>query len=53
LKTIGAVAQEHVNEAYKIGHMAMKVRKMTIAQKMAEAFQIDKPKTDTPIPPEY
>jgi hypothetical protein len=33
--------------------MAMKVRKTTIAQKMAEAFQTDKPKTDTLIPLEY
>jgi len=33
--------------------MAMKVRKTTIAQKMAEAFQTDKPKMDTLIPLEY
>jgi hypothetical protein len=33
--------------------MAMEVRKTTISQKMAEAFQTDKPKTDTLIPPEY
>jgi Reverse transcriptase (RNA-dependent DNA polymerase) len=31
----------------------MELRRMTIAQKMAEAFQTNKPKTDTPIPPEY
>ena len=33
--------------------MAMEIRKTTIAQKMAEVFQTDIPKTDTPIPPEY
>jgi hypothetical protein len=33
--------------------MAMELRKMTITQKMAEAFQTDKLKMDTPIPPEY
>jgi Retroviral aspartyl protease len=54
LKTTGIVAQEHIEQAYKIRQMAMEVRKLTIAQKMAEAFQnTDKPKTNTPIPPEY
>ena len=31
----------------------MEVRKTTIAQKIAEAFQMDKPKMDTLIPLEY
>jgi len=31
----------------------MQARKTTIAQRMAENFQMDKPKTDTLIPPEY
>jgi hypothetical protein len=53
LKTTGAVAQEHVNEAYEIQRMAIQARKTTIAQKMAENFKTDKPKNDTPIPPEY
>jgi hypothetical protein len=53
LKTTGEVAQEHVNEAYEIRCIAMEVRKTTIAQKMAEAFQMDKPKMDTLIPLEY
>jgi hypothetical protein len=53
LKTTGAVAQEHVNEAYEIQRMAMQARKMTIAQKMAEAFKTDKPKNDAPVPAEY
>jgi hypothetical protein len=33
--------------------MAMQARKTTIAQKMAENFQTDKPKTETPIPLKY
>jgi hypothetical protein len=34
--------------------MAMEIRKTTITQKMAEAFQqTEKLKMDTPIPPEY
>jgi Retroviral aspartyl protease len=53
LKTTGAVTQEHVNEAYEIQWMAMQARKTTIAQKMAEAFKINKPKKDTPVPAEY
>jgi Reverse transcriptase (RNA-dependent DNA polymerase) len=53
LKTMGAVNREHVNEAYEIRQTTMELRKMTIAQKMAEAFQTNKPKMDTPIPPEY
>jgi hypothetical protein len=53
LKTTGAVAQEHVNEAYEIQWMAMQARKTTIAQKMAEAFKTDKPKNDAPVPAEY
>jgi hypothetical protein len=53
LKTTGAVNREHVEQAYEIRRIAMELRKTTIAQKMAEAFQTDKPKTDTPIPPEY
>jgi hypothetical protein len=53
LKTTGAVSQEHVNQAYEIRRLAMELRKTTIAQKMAEAFHTDKPKTETPIPPEY
>jgi Reverse transcriptase (RNA-dependent DNA polymerase) len=53
LKTTGAVAQEHVNEAYEIQRMAMQARKTTIAQKMAEAFKTDKPKNDAPVPTEY
>jgi hypothetical protein len=47
------INQEHINQAYEIRWAAMEIRKMTIAQKMAEAFQTDKPKVDTPIPPEY
>jgi Reverse transcriptase (RNA-dependent DNA polymerase) len=50
---MGAVNREHVNEAYKIRWMTMELRKTTIAQKMAEAFQMDKPKTDTLIPLKY
>jgi hypothetical protein len=53
LKTTGAVSQEHVNQAYEIRRLAMELRKTTIAQKMAEAFHTDKPKTETLIPPEY
>jgi hypothetical protein len=53
LKTTGAVSQEHVNQAYEIRRLAMELRKTTIAQKMAEAFHTEKPKTETPIPPEY
>jgi hypothetical protein len=53
LKTTKAVTQEHLKQAYKIKRMAMQARKTTIAQRMAENFQTDKPKTDTPIPPEY
>jgi hypothetical protein len=34
LKTTGAVAQEHINEAYEIQQMAMQARKTTIAQRM-------------------
>jgi hypothetical protein len=33
--------------------MAMQARKTTIALKMAENFQTDKPKIGTLIPPEY
>jgi hypothetical protein len=53
LKTTGAINQEHVNKAYKIRQMTMEIRKTTITQKMAETFQTDKLKVDTPIPPEY
>jgi hypothetical protein len=53
LKTTGAVSREHVEQAYEIRRIAMELRKTTIAQKMAEAFHTDKPKTETPIPPEY
>ena len=53
LKMTGAVSQEHVNQVYEIRRLAMELRKMTITQKMAEAFHTDKPKTETPIPPEY
>jgi hypothetical protein len=53
LKTTGAINQEHLNQVYEIQCTAMKIRKTTFAQKMAEKFQIDKPKIDNPIPPEY
>jgi hypothetical protein len=33
--------------------MAMQARKTTIAQKMAEAFKTNKPKTDAQVPTEY
>jgi hypothetical protein len=52
LKTTGTITREHVNEAYKIRCMAIEIRNTTIAQKMAKAFQVAKPKTDTPVPPE-
>jgi hypothetical protein len=53
LKTTGAINQEHVNQAYEIRRLAMEIRKTTITQKMAEAFQTDKPKKDILIPLEY
>jgi hypothetical protein len=53
LKTTGAINQEHLNQVYEIRRTAMEIRKTTFAQKMAEKFQVDKPKMDNPIPPEY
>jgi hypothetical protein len=53
LKTTRAVTPEHIGEAYEIQRMAMQARKTTIAQRMAGNFQTDKPKNETPIPPEY
>jgi hypothetical protein len=47
------IIREHVKEAYEIRQMAIEIRKTTITQKVAEVFQTEKPKWDTPIPPEY